>query len=161
MYIVVRQCSVPNNARPSARYRTKIGVGGQKLDLARPAGRVTFREGRTLTKNCKKCFNFGRMTTFKDDKIFKSEKCGRTTFGQGGQHLRVAHPVSGHSFWRVWNTGARQVRTPGKSTNSGHQSTPVALWRGEFIAKLKADWPHLHNYLHTPSDYRHTNTLDW
>ncbi len=87
MYIVVRQCSVPNNARPSARYRTKIGVGGQKLDLARPAGRVTFREGRTLTKNCEKCFNFGRMTTSKDMVRFLSQK------NAGGQLLGRADNI--------------------------------------------------------------------
>ncbi len=97
-FTALTKCSVPNNARPSARYRTKICVGGQKLDLARPAGRVALIEGRSLTKNCKKCSDFGRMAAFKDDKIFQPEKCGRTTFGQGRQHLRVARPMGGHSF---------------------------------------------------------------
>ena len=50
------------------------------------------------------------MTAFKVNWIcwiFRPEKCGRTTFWQGGQHFRVACPAGGRLFWRVWNTDFR------------------------------------------------------
>ena len=42
-----------------------------------------------------------------------------------------------------------------KSTNDYRKGPPPpSTW-------IKADRPHPHDYLHTPTDYRHTNTSDW
>ena len=66
--------SVENRARPPARYRVKNDVGGQIRRPARPAGWVTFIN--------------------REDLNVKSV-CGRATFWQAGQVMKVTRPADG------------------------------------------------------------------